>query len=54
MHYKARSTEEGKKLTAMDGLRVVATLAALPPVGRGPGVGPRRGGGSPGAAVSPS
>jgi glycosyltransferase involved in cell wall biosynthesis len=26
VHYKARSTEEGKKLTAMDGLRVIATL----------------------------
>jgi glycosyltransferase involved in cell wall biosynthesis len=26
VHYKARSTEEGKKLTATDGLRVVATL----------------------------
>ena len=26
VHYKARSTEEGKKLTALDGLRVVATL----------------------------
>jgi glycosyltransferase involved in cell wall biosynthesis len=27
IHYKARSFEEGKKLTAMDGVRVVATLA---------------------------
>ena len=26
MHYKARGTDEGKKLTAADGLRVVATL----------------------------
>ena len=26
MSYKARSGEEGKKLTAVDGLRVVATL----------------------------
>ena len=26
MHYKARSTEEGKKLTSVDGLRVIATL----------------------------
>jgi dolichol-phosphate hexosyltransferase len=26
VHYKARSSEEGKKLTAMDGLRTVATL----------------------------
>ena len=26
VHYKARSTEEGKKLTAVDGLRVIATL----------------------------
>ena len=26
VHYRARSTEEGKKLTAMDGFRVVATL----------------------------
>ncbi len=26
VHYKARSTEEGKKLKAVDGLRVVATL----------------------------
>ncbi len=26
VHYKARSTEEGKKLTSVDGLRVVATL----------------------------
>jgi glycosyltransferase involved in cell wall biosynthesis len=26
VHYKARGTDEGKKLTAMDGLRVVATL----------------------------
>ena len=26
MHYKARATEEGKKLTAADGLRVVGTL----------------------------
>jgi dolichol-phosphate hexosyltransferase len=26
VHYKARSTDEGKKLTAMDGLRVIATL----------------------------
>ena len=26
VHYKARSTEEGKKLTAADGLRVIATL----------------------------
>jgi dolichol-phosphate hexosyltransferase len=26
VHYKARGSDEGKKLTAMDGLRVVATL----------------------------
>ena len=26
VHYRARSTEEGKKLTALDGFRVVATL----------------------------
>jgi glycosyltransferase involved in cell wall biosynthesis len=26
VHYRARSTEEGKKLTAMDGFRVLATL----------------------------
>jgi glycosyltransferase involved in cell wall biosynthesis len=26
VHYKARSTDEGKKLTAVDGLRVIATL----------------------------
>jgi glycosyltransferase involved in cell wall biosynthesis len=26
VHYKARSSEEGKKLTALDGLRAVATL----------------------------
>ena len=26
VHYKARSTEEGKKLTSVDGLRVIATL----------------------------
>jgi len=26
VHYKARGTDEGKKLTAMDGLRVIATL----------------------------
>jgi glycosyltransferase involved in cell wall biosynthesis len=26
VHYRARSTEEGKKLTAMDGFRVIATL----------------------------
>jgi glycosyltransferase involved in cell wall biosynthesis len=26
VHYKARSTEEGKKLTSLDGLRVLATL----------------------------
>ena len=26
VHYKARGTDEGKKLTAADGLRVVATL----------------------------
>jgi glycosyltransferase involved in cell wall biosynthesis len=26
VHYRARATEEGKKLTAMDGFRVVATL----------------------------
>jgi dolichol-phosphate hexosyltransferase len=26
VHYKARASDEGKKLTAMDGLRVVATL----------------------------
>jgi dolichol-phosphate hexosyltransferase len=26
VHYKARTTDEGKKLTAVDGLRVVATL----------------------------
>jgi dolichol-phosphate hexosyltransferase len=26
VHYKARSTDEGKKLTALDGLRVLATL----------------------------
>jgi glycosyltransferase involved in cell wall biosynthesis len=26
VHYKARGTEEGKKLTAVDGLRVLATL----------------------------
>ena len=25
-HYKARGSDEGKKLTAADGLRVVATL----------------------------
>ena len=27
VHYKARSNEEGKKLTSMDGLRVLVTLA---------------------------
>jgi glycosyltransferase involved in cell wall biosynthesis len=26
VHYRARSTDEGKKLTAMDGVRVIATL----------------------------
>ena len=26
VHYRARSTEEGKKLTALDGFRVIATL----------------------------
>jgi hypothetical protein len=26
VHYRARSTDEGKKLTALDGLRVIATL----------------------------
>jgi hypothetical protein len=26
VHYRARSTEEGKKLTATDGFRVLATL----------------------------
>src|SRR5437763_1570773 len=26
VHYRARSTEEGKKLTALDGFRVVGTL----------------------------
>jgi hypothetical protein len=26
VHYRARSTEEGKKLTAADGFRVLATL----------------------------
>jgi hypothetical protein len=26
VHYKARSSAEGKKLTAVDGLRVLATL----------------------------
>jgi hypothetical protein len=26
VHYRARATEEGKKLTAVDGVRVVATL----------------------------
>jgi glycosyltransferase involved in cell wall biosynthesis len=26
VHYRARSTEEGKKLTSLDGLRVIATL----------------------------
>jgi len=26
VHYRARSTDEGKKLTAMDGFRVIATL----------------------------
>ncbi len=26
MHYRARATEEGKKLTAKDGFRVIATL----------------------------
>jgi hypothetical protein len=26
VHYRARSNEEGKKLTAADGLRVIATL----------------------------
>ncbi len=26
VHYKARSSEDGKKLTALDGLRTVATL----------------------------
>jgi hypothetical protein len=27
VHYRARSNEEGKKLTALDGFRVIATLA---------------------------
>jgi hypothetical protein len=26
VHYRARATEEGKKLTALDGFRVIATL----------------------------
>jgi hypothetical protein len=26
IHYRARSTEEGKKLTAIDGFRVLSTL----------------------------
>jgi dolichol-phosphate hexosyltransferase len=36
VHYKARSFEEGKKLTAMDGLRVVATLVRCR-IGKGRG-----------------
>ena len=31
VHYRARSNDEGKKLTAVDGFRVIATLV-LPPV----------------------
>ena len=30
MTYRARSTEEGKKLTAVDGFRVLAHAPALP------------------------
>ena len=26
MHYRARATDEGKKLTALDGVRVIGTL----------------------------
>jgi hypothetical protein len=26
VHYRARATEEGKKLTALDGVRVIGTL----------------------------
>ena len=31
VHYRARATDEGKKLTARDGFRVIAHAAALPP-----------------------